>query len=384
LDDIATRLQSTLAGRYVVGAELGRGGMATVLAARDERHSRDVAIKVLHPELSAVVGPRRFLREIEVVARLDHPHILPLFDSGDAGGLLYYIMPRVKGGSLRDRLEHEAGRLPTDEALRIARQVADALDYAHARGIVHRDIKPGNIMLSAGHARVADFGIAATLEATGDERLTATSLAIGSPAYMSPEQATGEPVDGRTDIYSLGCVLCEMLAGEPPLIGGNARAILSRRLSEEPASLERLRETVPQSLAQVVAKALSASPDERYRSGEEFAKALDLQQLVEPPSAELRTDALARLERHEAPVADARRGKAHRVLTQDLRHYLPANPIRKVLAAIALPMIVVGSIGGIAEGAMAGAWSQVATTVLIAIVSLTILHVWITKTRDWD
>src|SRR5687768_7708556 len=221
-------LGATLAERYRIGRELGSGGMATVYRAHDLRHDRTVAIKVFRPAVTAAMGRERFLREITVTAGLDHPHILPLLDSGHVDGLLYYLMPYVEGESLRDRLSREQ-QLPLDDALRIAREVASALSYAHARGVVHRDIKPENILLSHGHARVADFGIARAVTAAGGEALTGTGLAIGTPAYMSPEQAGGErAVDGRSDVYALGCVLYEMLAGHPPFAGATSYELLAR------------------------------------------------------------------------------------------------------------------------------------------------------------
>jgi len=217
LADLRSRLEQALLGRYTVGREVGRGGMAVVYLAHDLRHDRDVALKVLRPELAATLGPERFLREILLAAGLAHPHILPLYDSGDAGGCLFYAMPFVTGESLRDRLERD-GQLPVAEALTIAREVADALDHAHRAGIVHRDIKPENILLQAGHAVVSDFGIARAISAAGARRVTATGMTVGTPDYMSPEQQAGSvPVDGRSDIYSLGCVLFEMLGGRPPV-----------------------------------------------------------------------------------------------------------------------------------------------------------------------
>src|SRR5881398_3244428 len=217
--DQLARLQAALADRYTIERELGRGGMATVYLAQDRKHHRQVGIKVLKPELAAALGPERFLREIETAARLNHPHILPLHDSGEATGLLYYVMPYVEGETLRNRLDR-AGQLPVAEAVQIVREVADALSHAHSHDVVHRDIKPENILLEAGHAVVADFGIARAITAAGGEQLTATGLAVGTPAYMSPEQAAGDSVlDGRSDVYALGCVLYEMLAGEPPFTG---------------------------------------------------------------------------------------------------------------------------------------------------------------------
>jgi len=252
--------------------------MATVYLARDLRHDRPVALKVLHPELSASLGPERFLREIRTTARLEHPHILPLLDSGEAtggaaGALLWYSMPYVEGESLRDRLQRE-GQLPLDQALRIAREAADALDYAHEHGIVHRDIKPENILLSRGHARIADFGVARALEAAGGAELTATGLAVGTPAYMSPEQASGGHVDARTDIYALGCVLYEMLAGEPPFTGPTPQAVIAKRFTGEVTPLRRVRATVPEVVEQTVLKALAQVPADRFASAAELERAL--------------------------------------------------------------------------------------------------------------
>ncbi len=237
MSEILEQLKAALTGRYNVERELGAGGMAIVYLAEDVKHHRQVAVKVLRPELAAAIGAERFLREIEISARLQHPHILAVYDSGEAGGFLYYVMPYVEGESLRDRLDRDQ-QLPLDDALRLAQEVADALSYAHNHDVVHRDIKPENILLSSGHALVADFGIARAITAAGGDRLTQTGLSIGTPAYMSPEQAAGEAtVDGRSDIYSLGCVLYEMLAGEPPHTGPNAQAIIAKRLTEPVRSL---------------------------------------------------------------------------------------------------------------------------------------------------
>jgi serine/threonine-protein kinase len=249
--------------------------MATVYLARDLRHRRPVALKVLYPELAYAVGADRFLREIEVAANLTHPHILPLFDSGDVDGLLYYVMPYVEGESLRDKLTRE-GQLPIDEALRIVREVGDALAYAHDHGVVHRDIKPENILLSAGHALITDFGIARALGTAG-ERLTETGLTVGTAAYMSPEQASGErQLDGRSDIYSLGCVLYEMLAGEPPYTGPSAQAIIARALTEPPRPIHPIRAGVPEALDRVIAKAMAVTPADRYAGAAQLVAALEL------------------------------------------------------------------------------------------------------------
>ncbi|MBA3260592.1 MAG: protein kinase [Gemmatimonadales bacterium] len=247
--------------------------MATVYLAQDLRHDRHVALKVLLPELSAVLGPQRFLREIHTTARLDHPHIVAVLDSGDAAGLLWYTMPYVEGESLRDRLRRET-QLSVDEALRIAREVADALGYAHGQGVVHRDVKPENILLAHGHARVADFGVAQALETAGGEKLTGTGLAIGTPAYMSPEQGSGGQVEGRSDLYSLGCVLYEMLAGEPPFTGPTPQAVIARRFTETPRPLAATRDRLPAGLEQAVGKALARAPADRFQTAAEFAQAL--------------------------------------------------------------------------------------------------------------
>ena len=267
-------LQQSLADRYAIEHELGRGGMATVYAAQDVRHRRRVAIKVLHPELSAVLGPDRFLKEIELTASLQHPHILPLFDSGSAEGQLFYVMPYVEGETLRGRLERER-QLPIAEALRIATEVADALEHAHRRGVVHRDVKPENVLLHDGHALVADFGIALAVEQAGGQRMTQTGLSLGTPQYMSPEQAAGErQIDGRTDIYSLGAVTYEMLAGEPPHTGPTAQAVIAKLMTEEPRPLTALRRAVPSHVDAAVRCALEKLPADRFATARAFADAL--------------------------------------------------------------------------------------------------------------
>jgi TolB-like protein/tRNA A-37 threonylcarbamoyl transferase component Bud32/Flp pilus assembly protein TadD len=271
--DVPPQLRQALHDRYVLERELGRGGMATVYLAQDLKHDRRVALKLLHPELATTLGPERFLREIHLTARLDHPHILPVFDSGAAGGLLWYTMPYVEGESLRDRLQRE-GQLPVEDAVRLAREVADALDCAHQQGVVHRDIKPENILLARGHARVADFGVARAVEAAGAGQLTETGLAVGTPAYMSPEQASGSPVDARSDLYALGCVLYEMLAGEPPFTGPTPQAVIARRFTEVARPLHTLRETVPPPVEEAVAKALAKIPADRFQTAADFVRAL--------------------------------------------------------------------------------------------------------------
>jgi serine/threonine protein kinase/tetratricopeptide (TPR) repeat protein len=272
--DLLERLKTTLTDRYEIESEIGRGGMATVYLAEDLKHRRKVAIKVLHPELAATLGTERFLQEIEIVAGLQHPHILPLYDSGEADGLLYYVMPYVDGESLRDRLERER-QLPVDEAVRVAQEIADALGCAHRKGVIHRDVKPGNILLREGHALIADFGIARAVSSAGTESLTATGLTVGSPAYMSPEQAAGEDADERSDLYALGCVLYEMLAGEPPLVGPTAQSTAAKRITDRPTPLPALRESVSAELDVIVAQSLSRTPADRFGSAEEFASVLD-------------------------------------------------------------------------------------------------------------
>jgi len=262
-----------LADRYVIERELGRGGMATVYLAHDLKHDRRVALKVLHPELAATLGPERFLREIRTTARLDHPHILAVHDSGETHGQLWYTMPYVEGESLRDRLRREV-QLPVEEAVRLTREVADALDYAHRHGLVHRDVKPENILLSDGHARVADFGVARALDAAGGSQLTETGMSVGTPAYMSPEQASAGQMDGRSDIYALGCVLYEMLAGEPPFTGPTPQAILAKRVLEPVPHVRTLREGVPEPLEQAISRALARAPADRFATAAEFARAL--------------------------------------------------------------------------------------------------------------
>ena len=270
--DLAPRLQAALGDRYRIERELGRGGMATVHLAHDLRHDRSVALKVFHPELAAVLG-ERFLREIRVAAKLSHPHILTVHDSGESAGLLWYTMPVVDGESLRHRIRRE-GQLSVEEAVRLARTVAEALDFAHAHGVVHRDIKPENILLFGNEPMVADFGIALAMDAIGQDRLTQTGFSLGTPAYMSPEQACAEPrLDGRTDIYSLGCVLYEMLAGEPPYTGPTPQAVVARRLTGPPPPLRTVRD-LPEALEQATYKALARSPADRFATGRDFARAI--------------------------------------------------------------------------------------------------------------
>ncbi len=273
MSDQREQLQADLAERYAIERELGHGGMAVVYLARDLKHDRAVALKVLRPELAASLGPDRFLREIQITAKLTHPHILMLIDSGEANGVLYYVMPYVEGETLRARLNSEK-QLPIDDALRITTEVADALGYAHEHGVIHRDIKPENILFEAGHAVVSDFGIARAVSEAAGERLTETGLTVGTPAYMSPEQATGEPLDARSDVYSLACVLYEMLAGDAPFTGSTPQAILARKVTDTVPSLKTVRETLPDALDRAVVKALARVPADRFPTAPAFAEAL--------------------------------------------------------------------------------------------------------------
>ena len=268
------RLRESLAQTYTIDRELGRGGMATVYLAQDSKHERVVAIKVLHPDLAASLGPDRFLREIKLAARLNHPQILPLFDSGVADGLLYYVMPYVEGESLRERLDRD-GKFPIPEAIQLVQSIASALDYAHRQGIVHRDIKPENVMLYEGMPMVMDFGIAKAVSAAGTETLTQTGMMIGTPAYVSPEQAAGElNLDGRSDQYSLACMLYEMIAGERPFAGASPQAIMAKRFTETPKPLQASRASVPQSVDWAVAKAMATDVSGRFATSAMFAQAL--------------------------------------------------------------------------------------------------------------
>src|SRR3989440_2066 len=272
--ELLARLRGALADRYATHRELGHGGTAAVYLAQDLKHGRSVAVKVLRPELAAALGAERFLREIEIAARLSHPHILPLHDSGEAAGFLYYVMPFVEGESLRDRLNREP-QLPIDEAVRIAREVATALSHAHGHNLVHRDIKPENILLSGGEAVVAEFGIARAIVAAGADKLTDPGLAVGTPGYMSPEQAMAQQhIDGRADIYALGCVLYEMLAGHPPFLGTTAQEILARHTLDPVPPLRTIRPELPAELDRAVSKALAKAPADRFPSAAAFSEAL--------------------------------------------------------------------------------------------------------------
>jgi eukaryotic-like serine/threonine-protein kinase len=274
MSDVRVRLSAVLADRYRVESELGQGGMATVYLAHDLKHDRDVAIKVLRDDVAASVGRDRFLREIRLAAKLSHPHILPLYDSGDAEGTLFYVMPVVEGQSLRERLDTQR-QLPIADAVRIASEVAGALEHAHRVGIIHRDVKPENIMLQDGHVLVADFGIGKAISDTTSDTLTQVGMSVGTPAYMSPEQAVGEEVDGRSDLYSLGCVLYEMLVGEPPFTGPTMQAVIAKRFVQTPTDVAALREGVPRAVSRAVQQVLARVAVDRHETAALFVTALN-------------------------------------------------------------------------------------------------------------
>jgi len=279
MSDVQLIPESTVVGgRYRIEQEVGRGGMAVVYRAHDTRHDRPVALKVLHPEIAAALGTTRFFQEIRLAARLNHPHIITLHDSGEVDGTLYYVMPFIDGPNLRARLDRQ-GRLPADEAVDLAQQIASALDYAHRLGVVHRDIKPENVMLYEGEALVADFGIAKAVSVAGGANLTNTGFAIGTPAYMSPEQAAGETeLDGRSDEYSLACVLYEMLTGEPPFTASTAQALIAKRFTDTPRSVSAIVPAIPEYVAQAVRRALSRDANDRFATAADFATALEPRQ----------------------------------------------------------------------------------------------------------
>ncbi len=272
--DSPPRLADALADRYRLERELGAGGMATVYLAHDLKHDRKVALKVLRPELAAVIGAERFLAEIKTTAALQHSHILPLFDSGQADGFLFYVMPYVEGESLRDRLKREH-QLPVDDAVRLAKEIGGALDFAHRHGVIHRDIKPENVLLQDGQALVADFGIALAVTHAGGNRMTETGLSLGTPGYMSPEQATGErTLDARADVYSLGCLLYEMFVGEPPHTGPTVQAVIAAVVTKEPERITARRRSVPLNVELAVHRALAKLPADRFPTADAFVKAL--------------------------------------------------------------------------------------------------------------
>jgi serine/threonine-protein kinase len=331
MSDEITRLKRALSDRYEIEREVGAGGMATVFLANDLKHDRRVALKVLKPELAAALGPDRFPREIKIVAQLQHPHILPLHDSGETEGFLYYVMPFVDGESLRAKIERD-GRLPIGDAMRILREVVDALATAHAQGVVHRDIKPDNVMLSGRHALVTDFGVAKAVSDSGGEKLTTVGVAVGTPHYMSPEQAMGEAqLDHRADIYAVGVVAYEMLTGEPPFAGKTSQAVLSAQVIERPADLRERRPNVPAPLAEAVMRCLEKEPADRWQTAEELLHHLETV-AVTPSGGTTPTDT--------RPVQAT-----------------PARPTarRWWIPSLAAALIVLGSIGGwLAFGPSAG------------------------------
>src|SRR5215208_7976617 len=271
---VLDRLRGAVSQSYTIDRELGRGGMATVYLAQDAKHDRLVALKVLHPDLAASLGPDRFLREIKLAAKLNHPHILGLHDSGDANGFLYYVMPYVEGESLRERLDR-VQQFSIDEAVHHGRGIASALDYAHRQGIVHRDIKPENVMLYEGEAMVMDFGIAKAVSAAGSETLTQTGMMIGTPAYVSPEQAAGETnLDGKSDQYSLACMVYEMITGERPFSGATPQSIMAKRFTETPKPLHEIRSGVPENVEKAVMRAMATDASGRYSTTAQFGQAL--------------------------------------------------------------------------------------------------------------
>ncbi|MEO5579828.1 MAG: protein kinase, partial [Gemmatimonadaceae bacterium] len=359
----AAQLSEALAGRYSIEREIGRGGMATVYLARDLRHERSVALKVLLPELGAVLGSHRFLAEIRVMAGLQHPHLLPLFDSGEANGLLYYAMPFVEGESLRARLDRER-QLPVDEAVRIAVAVAGALDYAHRHGVVHRDLKPENILLQDGEPAVADFGIALAVSKANSARITQTGLSLGTPHYMSPEQATADKViDARSDIFSLGCVLYEMLTGDPPHTGSTSQAIIAQLITERPRRANSVRPSVPANVSAAIDKALEKIPADRFATAARFAEALVKR--ADPETIGVQ------------PLAGARRRRMYRIValaalvsfiaiaaTAWSLSRFQRTPARTTRMAITLPMFqrMPSSIGAIAVSRDASQIAYVAST----------------------
>ena len=292
MNESTARLSAAIEGRYRIERELGAGGMATVYLAQDLKHDRKVALKVLKPELAAVLGAERFVAEIKTTAALQHPHILPLFDSGSTDGFLYYVMPYIDGETLREKLDRET-QLGVDEAVRIAREVADALDYAHRHGVIHRDIKPENILLHDGRPIVADFGIALAVSAAAGGRLTETGLSLGTPHYMSPEQATAaRDITGRSDIYSLASVLFEMLTGDPPHVGSSAQQIVMKIIADTPRPVNELRKSVPPHVAAALARALEKVPADRFATAADFSAALEGR--LQLPVPDIRPNALGR------------------------------------------------------------------------------------------
>jgi TolB-like protein len=359
MSESSDRLQEALTGRYTVSRELGAGGMATVYLAEDVKHGRSVAVKVLRPELAAALGPDRFPREIRIIARLQHPHILPLLDSGEVGGFLFYTMPFIDGESLRQRIDRE-GALPIHDAVRIMREVADALTAAHAAGILHRDIKPANVMLSGRHALVTDFGVAKAVRDAGGETLTTVGLAVGTPTYMSPEQATGaETLDQRSDIYALGILAYEMLTGNPPFQGKTAAAMLSAQVLEKPVPLRERREAVPAKLEELIMRCLEKDPDDRWQSAEEMLAPLEDVYTPSggtPPTDTRRVRTLAGASGAAAPVAAA----APAPVAKKSRVSLIAVTALVLLASAFGVWRLVGTRGGTGSGATDGGINRIA------------------------
>jgi serine/threonine-protein kinase len=354
---IPERLSNALHASYRIEHELGCGAMATVYLAEDMKHRRQVAVKVLRPELAAAIGAHRFTREIEIAARLSHPHILMLIDSGEADGYQYYVMPFVDGETLGDRLERE-GRLPLPEAIRIMDQVASALTYAHAQGVIHRDVKPGNILLSGDQASVADFDIARAVEAAGGAQLTGTGMAVGKPDYMSPEQAFDQgKVDGRTDVYAMGCVLFEMIAGRPPYVSSTVMGLFSKHATERTPSLQQIDRDVPLFVDRAVGRAMAKLPDDRFESAREFAKTLLTEEVVAPvgrrriavlPPVNIGTDPDRQylvLGLHEALISQIGRGDVAVLARTSVLEYQDGDqPASKICKDLAVEAIVESSI----------------------------------------
>ncbi len=336
MTDALPRLTEALSDRYRLERELGEGGMATVYLAQDIKHNRQVAVKVLRPELAAVIGAERFLTEITTTANLQHPHILPLFDSGEADSFLFYVMPYVEGETVRDRISREK-QLPVADAVRIATEIAAARDYAHRHGVIHRDIKPENILLHDGSALVADFGIALAASKAGGTRMTETGMSLGTPHYMSPEQAMGErEITARSDVYALGCVLYEMLTGDPPFTGSTAQAIVARVVTENPRSMTSQRHTIPPQVEAAVLTALEKLPADRFATAAEFAAAL-----ADPSYASKTTVMMAAAQgrgRRWTPLTLAGWGLAAVAIAAALWGWFRPAPERPVLRyAMALP-----------------------------------------------
>jgi len=357
MNDQRARLTTALADQYAIEREIGAGGMATVYLATDLKHARQVAVKVLHPGLAAAVGPERFIREIEIAAKLTHPHILMLIDSGEADGFLYYVMPYVAGESVRDRLQRE-GQIPVAEAIRLLDHVASALTYAHGKGVIHRDIKPENILLSDDQAIVADFGIARAVEVAGGEKLTGTGMAIGTPAYMSPEQAFGQnDVDGRTDVYAMGCVLFEMITGRLPFEAGTPQALIALHASEAVPSLRALNAEIPLFVERAVCRALAKEPAERFASPKALAETLQAERVVTAvgrkrlavlPPVNISGDADQQylvLGLHESLISQLGRGDfAVLARTSVLQYQDTAKPVRDICRELSVDVIVESSL----------------------------------------